>query len=915
MTIPAGAERMTLEDVRRWYADRAVAEAVVRNKRAGHEGEFAKTPGASVGRRWRAKVDKPRLELKTPLEGTRLVGGKALTKTQVHARVKQVAKAFADFYGDDEPPEVRREDEYLASVGSDARFRHHGEMVAGLLYGNRVARDAADPDLGVHPFRMVAHEAAHSLSGTRPGPLPGFSQTVEEGGAEVLSLWFWKHRGQEMDHRDATKVEGGWTEGTQTLVQSAAYRDWTAEVIRRSASKVGWDREAIVDTVEDAMRGDHGDRLKFRDSTRADEPLPEGVPDTPEGVIGWLLSDPEPALKGDWSASPAAQAEVRETIAGLLERYPIPFRHVEVADWVDEINQYAGKSNDTIHVSPKFLDDEAAAAREREWKGLSKAGEFGRPGTIVHEFGHIIDGHLLRNDRAASDEIDAFLQEPVPGVGGKPTPRLQLGLEAPSPYGAENKFEFVAEAFTDWYFNAEAAHPSSVAIGRIIDRALRAPVQEEWTLSRAALKAKAERQKRGPGGRWRHEGLRSAVGRRSQGWMDRDIANLRADVANTDREPSVDEFKAIGKRVDRVAKRFSRRHEMEAQMKTADDRRNELFDKAYAMAEADNWQMEDLTEIQRYLPPEEQAEDSRLRDEYFELGRKLTGADVHAYLGVLRELRPMGGEIRKGDVKVRAEEFSHDQLAGIEGQLDDALEEVAQVLPSAWLGSMNEQGEVHFDVSTLRAQHAREERMSFTGSGPEAYAARRVHEYLDSGRYEFAGYGKGRHGATVPVVRSKEDGRMTAFDGAIGFSFNASDYDTTLTPGAPPSLAEESKDSMVRINPAQRGTLLHELAHRVEWLHDDGRLLDSLLAFTEMRRDGAAYSPLSDLTGNEHFDDDERSFPDEWINPYVGKDYNQRASEVLTMGLQMLFYPTLRNDLASRDEDMRHYMLGLLAAA
>ena len=138
--------------------------------------------------RWRKKLGGPRLDLKAD---------KKLTKPMVHARAKKVVSALVDFYGGD-MPEVHHEPEYLANVGSDARFRHQGELMAGVMYGNRVAERTADPELGVHEFRMIAHEAAHSLSGVKPGPLPGISQTVEEGAAEVLSLWFWKHRGQEM---------------------------------------------------------------------------------------------------------------------------------------------------------------------------------------------------------------------------------------------------------------------------------------------------------------------------------------------------------------------------------------------------------------------------------------------------------------------------------------------------------------------------------------------------------------------------------------------------------------------------------------------------------------------------------------------------------------------------------------------
>jgi len=70
-------------------------------------------------------------------------------------------------------------------------------------------------------------------------------------------------------------VGGRWTRpGTETLVYSSGYRDETAEVIRRAASKVGWERAAIVDEVEAAMRSDHNGRLRFRDETREDHPPP-----------------------------------------------------------------------------------------------------------------------------------------------------------------------------------------------------------------------------------------------------------------------------------------------------------------------------------------------------------------------------------------------------------------------------------------------------------------------------------------------------------------------------------------------------------------------------------------------------------------------------------------------------------------
>lgn len=231
--------------------------------------------------RWRKKLGLKRLELK---------GDTRLTKPQVRSRAQKVADAFIDFYGGDKV-EALYEPEYLAAVGSDARFRHVGEPMAGLMYGANAHEKMTDPDYGVEWFRVIAHEAAHSISAVTPGPLPGFSQTVEEGAAEILSLWFWKHRGQEFDKRDAAHVDGAWTAaGVESLAHHVAYREWTAEVMRRAAGKVGWDRAAIIDQVEEMMRSGHYERMRFRDEQPM-APPPEGVGEDAVSLVRWLLSD------------------------------------------------------------------------------------------------------------------------------------------------------------------------------------------------------------------------------------------------------------------------------------------------------------------------------------------------------------------------------------------------------------------------------------------------------------------------------------------------------------------------------------------------------------------------------------------------------------------------------------------------
>ena len=253
------------------------------------------------GGKWIAKLGEPKLKLK---------GDKKLTLRQTHSAVKRVAEGLVDFYGGDKADvEAHHEPDYMADVGGVARFRHPGELMAGINYGQGVMETVRDPEYGVHDLRIVAHEAAHSLSGTRPGPLPGFSQTFEEGGAEILSLWFWHHRAQPFDHRDAIRPVGGkWSApGVDSLAHSVVYRNYVDEFMRRAASKVGWDRTKIVDEVERVMRGDHTVRLHFRDETDPEFPLPKDLPrsmgrtygnedstDHAPELIKWLI-DTDPA--------------------------------------------------------------------------------------------------------------------------------------------------------------------------------------------------------------------------------------------------------------------------------------------------------------------------------------------------------------------------------------------------------------------------------------------------------------------------------------------------------------------------------------------------------------------------------------------------------------------------------------------
>src|SRR4029077_19445605 len=120
------------------------------------------------GGKWMRKLGAKRIELK---------GEKKLTPPQVPAAVRKVAQGLADFYGGEKSAvAAHHEPDYMASVAGVARLRHPQELMAGINYGQKIMDTVRDPEYGVHDLRIVAHEAAHSLSGTRPGPLPGFSQ-------------------------------------------------------------------------------------------------------------------------------------------------------------------------------------------------------------------------------------------------------------------------------------------------------------------------------------------------------------------------------------------------------------------------------------------------------------------------------------------------------------------------------------------------------------------------------------------------------------------------------------------------------------------------------------------------------------------------------------------------------------------
>lgn len=208
-----------------------------------------------------------------------------------------------------------------------------------------------------------------------------------------------------------------------------------------------------------------GRRLIMKDLSPVTEPVL-----TDAGKLAVEGDAPNVNLTGDWSVNREREASVQQVAQELANKYATDFKTVQLRP-VEEFGQLAGKSKESIYLSPRFADDKFMAKHLEAWKNVST--QRTPEDILVHEFGHILDGELLARFPDAYAELDRFLHEKIPfGDKGRLVERLNLGLEAPSAYGTENRYEFVAEAFADWYKNGEAAHPSSIFVGKLLDKNL-----------------------------------------------------------------------------------------------------------------------------------------------------------------------------------------------------------------------------------------------------------------------------------------------------------------------------------------------------------------------------------------------------------------------------------------------------------
>lgn len=111
-------------------------------------------------------------------------------------------------------------------------------------------------------------------------------------------------------------------------------------------------------------------------------------------------------------------------------------------------------------------------------------------------------------------------------------------------------------------------------------------------------------------------------------------------------------------------------------------------------------------------------------------------------------------------------------------------------------------------------------------------------------------------------------------------------------------------DTNIALAPSDKAwVVIHELGHILE--RQAPGVLDKALAFYDRRTAGEALAPIG---GN--YDTSEVTRRDRFIDPYMGKDYNRTATEVVSMGVQLL--ATAPERLATEDPDYFDFMYNLL---
>ncbi len=112
---------------------------------------------------------------------------------------------------------------------------------------------------------------------------------------------------------------------------------------------------------------------------------------------------------------------------------------------------------------------------------------------------------------------------------------------------------------------------------------------------------------------------------------------------------------------------------------------------------------------------------------------------------------------------------------------------------------------------------------------------------------------------------------------------------------------------IVLANDAHR-VAVHELGHHIEFRNPEVKRRAG--EFLDRRTAGEDARPLADITNNSNYRPGEIAQSDKFINPYMGKRYNDGSTEIVSMGLEYFHTDPLK--LAKDDPDYFMFMYDVL---
>ena len=134
-----------------------------------------------------------------------------------------------------------------------------------------------------------------------------------------------------------------------------------------------------------------------------------------------------------------------------------------------------------------------------------------------------------------------------------------------------------------------------------------------------------------------------------------------------------------------------------------------------------------------------------------------------------------------------------------------------------------------------------------------------------------------------------------------------------------PPVAAVTQDTTIKIDPGNRPTLLHELSHRLEVVYGTENkagynpIAQATRTWRDQRTAGEQAQRLQDLYPGYAYEEHEYAKPDKFVDGYIGKEYTGQSTEVLTMGMEMLWFPRYGERDINKDPEMRQFILGVMA--